>query len=858
MRHKRGDTQQTIRWSALGLCGALAMAASLAFAETGKPINFNIQAQPIADALNIFAKQADIQLLFPFKQAGEFKANSLQGQYNTEEALSLLLQDTGFQYQIASDGSIVVRKQESSAESATGGSLKDTKAQSEEIEEVVITGSNIRGIKDGASPVQVIERAEIEKSGYGTAFQLIDSLPANFGGGINEETRIAGHGGGNSGFNRGGASSANLRGLGSSSTLVILNGRRLPAASEGVSVDVSTIPLSAIERVEVLKDGASSIYGSDAIAGVINFVTRKDYEGAVTSVRMGTTTTGERSEYRVSQLVGHSWDSGGAMISYEFNRRHPLETKYRDFINTLDPFFVLPDSTAHSAYLSANQKVTGNIEFFADVLYSARKNTDVLTRDVSGTHVVFQTDSDNEATVASAGFAVELGNSWHADIFGTYSETGTDYLSGNNVFPGPPFYTEYRGDSYSVEVRADGDLFAISGGAVKMALGGAYREETFGEVNIYNLARDVSAVYAETHIPFVGTDNQLPGIERLDLTLAGRYEKYSDFGSTFNPKIGLVWSPREGLIIRGTYSEAFRAPSQFELNEGEQFNFLTSQIDPFSPTGTRVVIRRFGGNPNLTEETADSVTFGLTLEPSSIPSLRIEVGYYDVEYKDRIQSPGGFDNMLTDPVLYAPFINNNPTDEQITELINTPLFRNFFGPFTFDDIESILDQRRQNISVVKVSGFDFSGRYQWDTELGTLDLSVEGTYMLKLDETLTATSPVAERVNTAYYPMDLRIRSSLGWSYNDMTATAFVNYMDSYNNDLNPLNPTSVSSWTTIDLQLGYQLPWNTSASLNVLNVFDQDPPKLVNLDVQSEFEYDSENANSLGRFVALQVTKSW
>ena len=139
-----------------------------------------------------------------------------------------------------------------------------------------MTGTNIPRVQaETALPVQVITRESLEREGIQTAAQFIDRLAVNSTtGGI----QISGAEG-NVGA---GVSQASLRGLGYQRTLVLLNGRRtaVSASLSPGAVDLNTIPLAAIERIEVLTDGASAIYGSDAIAGVINFILRKDYQGA--------------------------------------------------------------------------------------------------------------------------------------------------------------------------------------------------------------------------------------------------------------------------------------------------------------------------------------------------------------------------------------------------------------------------------------------------------------------------------------------------------------------------------------------------------------------------------------------------
>ena len=148
---------------------------------------------------------------------------------------------------------------------------------SAQLERVLVTGSSIKRIDaETALPVQVIRREDIDKSGVTTAAELLTKISANAAG-LTDGASITDNNSGQRGFN-----AANLRGIGVSSTLVLLNGRRLAnfaSPGDGAGVDLNNIPAAALQRVEVLKDGASAIYGTDAIGGVINFITRKDYQG---------------------------------------------------------------------------------------------------------------------------------------------------------------------------------------------------------------------------------------------------------------------------------------------------------------------------------------------------------------------------------------------------------------------------------------------------------------------------------------------------------------------------------------------------------------------------------------------------
>ena len=183
-------------------------------------------------------------------------------------------------------------------------SAQTTDAQ--KLEKVEITGSSIKRVaNEGSLPVQIISRQDIERAGIVSAEQLVSQLSAN-GNGMDNLASNADVGAGASRGNNG-ISAANLRGQGSNATLVLLNGRRVAMAGlNGGVVDLNSIPMAAVERVEILKDGASAIYGTDAIGGVINFILRKDFTGVSVSAFTDVTEGGGGNISRVS-AVGGGW-----------------------------------------------------------------------------------------------------------------------------------------------------------------------------------------------------------------------------------------------------------------------------------------------------------------------------------------------------------------------------------------------------------------------------------------------------------------------------------------------------------------------------------------------------------------------
>ncbi|GAB4116999.1 MAG: hypothetical protein Fur0014_18800 [Rubrivivax sp.] len=172
-------------------------------------------------------------------------------------------------------------------------------AAAQDAQRVEITGSSIKRLAgETALPVQIVTREDIDKSGVTTVAELMRNIGASTAN-LTDGASITDNTGGQRGFN-----GANLRGLGVSSTLVLLNGRRLAnfaSPGDAAGVDLNNIPAGAIQRVEVLKDGASAIYGTDAIGGVINFITRSDYRGVDLSAYASATQQGGAGK-RAAQL----------------------------------------------------------------------------------------------------------------------------------------------------------------------------------------------------------------------------------------------------------------------------------------------------------------------------------------------------------------------------------------------------------------------------------------------------------------------------------------------------------------------------------------------------------------------------
>lgn len=305
------------------LCSVLAMSASLAFAEPIEKSNFNIEKQSVTQALNKFAEQAGIQMLFSFDEAKGINANALSGSYSTEAALAALLKGTGLEFKITTSGSYVVRESEPS--------IQSEKAEQEEaVEEVVVTGTLLRNVNP-VSPMITLTARDFERMGVHSAEDIVRSLPQNHASlnvssSMTDTILSSGKEGGVSDLQ--GNAAANLRGLGIQNTLVLVNGRRTAGSPifEGNFVNLSNVPFAAIERVEILLDGASSIYGADAVGGVINFIMKKGWTGSETAIRMEDSIHGGNA-YSLSQVFGTNWGSGDLTVALSYKENKPVSSE---------------------------------------------------------------------------------------------------------------------------------------------------------------------------------------------------------------------------------------------------------------------------------------------------------------------------------------------------------------------------------------------------------------------------------------------------------------------------------------------------------------------------------------------------
>jgi len=338
----RGETL-----AAFLLCGCLAVSTP-AFAEApyeqSTKYNVDISAGDLTTALPALSRQTGVVVLYPYELA-QVRSNPVKGLYTVPEALQLMLQGTGFSGDVSDRGAVSISRQRKYCDPEGETMLRDSKnsvsviallaslfsapvcaqaqpaqaggqaTQTASVEQVTVTGSRvISDVANSPTPITAV-----------SSDQLLTTTPTNVADGLNKlpvfqnsnSSRNLSSGGGNSS-----GDFLNLRNFGTARTLVLLDGMRLPASNQGGSVDVSTLPETLMSRVDVVTGGASSVYGSDAITGVVNFVLDKNFNGVKYEANAGISGYGDGLKYKMNMAAGTDLFGGRGHIEGAVEYRH--------------------------------------------------------------------------------------------------------------------------------------------------------------------------------------------------------------------------------------------------------------------------------------------------------------------------------------------------------------------------------------------------------------------------------------------------------------------------------------------------------------------------------------------------------
>jgi outer membrane receptor protein involved in Fe transport len=866
----------------------------MAAADSAAKQHFDIAAGDLITSLELLEKASGIELLYDASLLKGVGSQGVEGDLTPRAALAVLLAGTGFVQVEGPNGLTLIERRP--ATSASGAHPKadtaDDPAASakapDELKELVVTGTHIAGeIPVGAS-LSTYGREDFDKFGSATVESLARYMLENFSGADSLATLNTN---GNVGSLQQGAATNifggagfDLSGLGPGATLTLLDGHRIaPGGLDGSIVDVSLIPLSAIDHFEVLTDGASAIYGSDAVAGVVNIVTRRALEGGETSVRYGQSTEGGAGRFTGSQLLGHAWPSGNVLLDYEYEDSQGLDASQRSWIGPEGgPYSLIPENHKQSLFFTGTQSLD-NTAFSFTRLYSTREfRTSGLQLSTSG-FVPNSETGGGHADLAWTAITVDrdLPAAWHVSSSATYSSM--NQLRRGEEFPdglaGDHFNSALRADSgvAGIDVSGSGPVLRLPGGALRLALGGGFRSETFrGSVPsieplpVLSASRTDLNAYGEAVVPIFGRYFSIPGARRLELSFAQRIDSYSHFGADSNPKWGLSWEPTPGLIVRGTKATSFRAPliSQLDAPTTSYTALLPSNTPGGKPTDALVIN---GGSQYLQSEKSKSFTAGIDWAPIRWPQTRGSITYFNISYNDRIQSQ----NIEAKPLEAQPQLSSltslNPSLYQVLPFFQAPGFQQDGAGLGPSGVTAIIDNQFANASTTVEQGVRVDGGYTYDAGgLGRWELSFSGNYLLVDRTSIEAFFPQATNVtNTVAEPPKFRLRGGFTWQYRNLTADLMLNHASAYQNTL--FSPTQdIASWTTEDLTLKINTPphagmlWrDLNLVLNIQNLADRRPPFLAipagDIAIgRSAVPFDGTNASAVGRYVSLEIRKGW
>lgn len=992
-------------------CGAALAAIILPASAWAQQRAFDLPAESATKSIPEFARQAGIQIVAPGSKLRGIRTPALKGGLDVRAALATLIHGTGLRI-MADDGATITLGIEqvsrarqsrptaamayaSSGETARGKgevvatdpayaqvdaatnpgpagltvNLQDSDTPSSQEKDIVVTGTLLRGIAPVGTNVIGVNREQIVASGAASTNDLLASIPqiGNFG--------SVPSGTGSFGLPIVRPNIRNLGASGGNTTLVLVNGHRMVGAGVlQTTVDPSIIPPDLIERVEVIPDGGSSIYGSDAIGGVVNIITRKRFNGISANAKYGFADNYQTVD--ASLTAGKDWGSGSFFAGYAYAWHDNILGKDRDYVtanntprggtdfrtNTCSPGNVTslttginyalpglapgtqnlcdtnaytdiyPRETRNSVYAGLTQKLSDHLDYSATAYWSQRKTRTLTTQPgVSGVITianpyfhsvagefaqnvalsfadVFGPSVVSDATFESWGFTNELrgdlGPSWQfrasANVGRSYNlvldntintTAATNALGGttlatalnpyNPAASNPAVlaainnyqnYGKATQDLAEARLVFDGTLFALAGGDARLAIGGEYHfEDLASSINLAprgdytgminsSTGRHVKSAFAELLVPLVGKDNGSPGLRGLEVSGSVRYDSYDDVGDTTNPKIAVNYKPIDDLTLRGDWGTSFHAPSLADTTSTADARAQILLFSPFRAANSspldlfRPTIVLAGGNPNIKPESATTWSAGFDWKPHTIPGLVASATYYNVHFTDSIGLvPFLLPTLYSNPN-YSSYYILSPTLAQLTTAVgSTPLngapsLASLYvgtSPYVF------IDARRNNLGAIHTDGIDFNLSYTRATHFGAVYASIAGTYTLDRDEQAVTggsfTNALANGTGRLNFVADV------GAKVGHFAGRAQLNYRDGYP-ILGVTNQTHVDSFKTVDLFFSYDLGakgvlHDTMLTINVDNVFDQDPPYL-----NSSTGYT--NGSTLGRLVSFGIRK--
>lgn len=844
------------------------------------------------------------------------------------------------------------------------------------LSEVVVTGTLVPGVAPVGTDLITVNEADIAATGASTAGQVLQNVAQIDTFGLLPPAAF------NSPLGPGGYP-PELRGL---PTLVLVNGNR--TAGLGIlqtTTDPDFIPPALIKSVQIVPDGASALYGSDAIGGVINFITKQSFNGLDFDARYGGADEYHQGDINIA--AGKTWSDASAYIAYSWSDNSDLLDRDRSYVQQISPqtgacapgtvteggvnyaipslvpgtmstcneynnSTLFPAQHKQTVYAGVTKDFSDTVKAGAQAFYEQSSaenfddpngNSEVGGATITSSNPYYEAVGPNDTGTQQISFSYapvfsgidstqideegisgfltdDLGSSWQlransmftrnhvvADSFTTNTTAQAAALAGTTTATAldpydlaktnPSVLQGILADDFGISTQqlwdnrliAAGNLFKLPGGSVKLATGteliwqnittgvGVSPEGThiYTDRKTYN--RYVEAAFGQLLVPIVGDSNALPAISALTLSVAGRFDHYSDFGSTENPQLGLTWKPVSWTSVRASWGTSFNAPSPTDTAGAVDGRVQVLPFSPFLAPGAsplnflRPTVLLAGGNPNLKPQLATTYSFGGDIYPPVIPGLALHVTYYNVDFSNEITEVPFYLPTLFQPAYAGAYILN-PTEAQIVAradasglagiVTGAPSIASLYAPGAPTPY-LFVDARRLNLSSVKQDGLDFDVDYHRPAPFGSWSIGAGGTYLL--DQT---TQPVAGLpfTNTAQYSIleaggltvgRLQLTATAGLTVGPVSSRLVYNYAGGY--DIVPGSAgtqTRVGGFGVANLHLEYDFQGggaleHLSMYANINNMLNTSPPF-----------YDANpgytNGGTLGRLIEIGVHKTF
>jgi iron complex outermembrane receptor protein len=418
----------------------------------------------------------------------------------------------------------------------------------------------------------------------------------------------------------------------------------------------------------------------------------------------------------------------------------------------------------------------------------------------------------------------------------------------------PPEIQDFSTDATQLMGAMTGKPFALPAGDAKMIVGTEWRrEEVEFDLTVGATAREVAGGFAELQLPLINEDMKLPAARDLTLTVAGRFDRYTDFGEVFSPQFGLVWRPLREVAVRSTYGRSFRAPSLYDL-------YLPAVSAPvpivdFRRNGEQYsTIQVASGSRDLEATRGESFAAGVDFSPEAISGLQMSATYWRVAMSNRVTTLNPVFAVAHESQFADRIHRAEPTvEEQAAGL-----------PGRIVEI----DVMRANFGRLTTSGVDIGANYAVETEAGRFAADLKATWIDKYETVDVPGQTALDRVNVASSLGTIakwRAVTSLDWTRDPFKTTAYVRYIPGYDDTRDGVrNGRTIPSQTFVDLQISLDcgkllgdspLLRGVEFSAGALNVFDELPHFA---EVNGAQGYDTSQGDLKGRFWYLRLGKTF